>query len=324
MPVSTLGNQTIEAKQFYNRDLLLRATQVCAFANKGTVKNLPINSGNSVSYRRFNALSTITSPLTEGVTPASQSASISEITGTVAQYGGYIEYSDAIDDMGIDPFVSEMMNVLGQQGGESVDAITVNELVNGTSVLYGTGSARNAQSSANPLTYLLVRRAVRTLKANNAMPYYGDRGENGLGGMFLGFIHPNQFHDLKGDTAVQNVLIYNSASGEKFYTQRIPELGQVVWIETTLAPVFAGQGSGAADVYGAIIVGQEAYGVLGFKPDLKGGMRKGSFMSFVEAPGSAGAADPMHQRGTAAWKAYQLPKILNNNYMVRIETGVSA
>lgn len=257
MPVATLGNQTTQAKQYYDKKLLLRAEQVTCFHNMGQVRNLPVNSGNQVSYRRFNALSTITTALTEAVTPLAQTASITEVTGTVAEYGGYIEHSNAIDDLGIDPFVAEMTDVLGQQAGESIDAITVNELVNGTSVSYATGTGRGDQIASSPITFALVRKAVRTLRANNAMPFYGERGQNGMGGMYLGFIHPRAWHDLSGDTNVQNQLIYNAAAGDKFYTQRIPELGGIVWMVSTLAPVFTGAGSGGADVYGTIIVGKK-------------------------------------------------------------------
>jgi hypothetical protein len=41
--------------------------------------------------------------------------------------------------------------------------------------------------------------------------------------------------------------------------------------------------------------------------------------TYVEAPG--GVSDPLHQRRTIGWKVAFKAVILNNNFMVRIETG---
>lgn len=311
----TLGTLTQEAKSYYDRLLLDRALPILGMYKAGQARNIPKNGGNQISYRRFNTLSTATSALTEGTTPSAASLSITEVTGTVAQYGNFVTISDALDMMAIDPVIEETTQLMGENAAQSVEEIIRTELVTGTSVIYGTGSARSSQSAANPITLNLVRKAVRTLAANDAETFYSTRDDNGQGGLYLGFIHPRMWYDLVGDSQVLNTFTYSDP--EKLYTMKIPELAQVAWIKTTKAPVFTGAGASSADVYGALIVGQNAFGVVNIG-------NTGRFNTIVKQLGSAGSADPLDQRASVGWKAYQLPKILNNNFMVRIEAGVSA
>lgn len=316
MSTNTLGTLSAEAKQYYDRLLMERALPILGMYKAGQQRNIPNNGGNQVSFRRINTLSTVTSSLTEGTTPSGVSLSVTEVTGTVAQYGNFVTISDALDVMGIDPIIREATDLLGENAGQSVEEIVRSELVTGTSVLYATGSARSSQTASNPITLALVRKAVRTLDSNDARPFFGDRDEdNGQGGLYLGFIHPRQWFDLIGDTTVLNTFVYSDP--DKLFTLKIPILGGVAWVKTTKAPKFTGSGASSADVYGALICGKDAFGVVNV-----GGT--GKFQTIVKPLGSAGTADPLEQRATIGWKSYQLPKILNNNFMVRIESGVSA
>lgn len=315
MAINTFTNLSEEAKQFYDRNMLLRAKNELVYYMSGQQRNVSKRGGNQISYRRLEALSTVTTPLVESITPAGASLDITEVTVNVQQYGNFVTISDQVDMMGIDPILTEATDVLGQNGGESVDQIVRNEIVTGTSVIYGTGSARNAQSGSNPMTLALLRKAVRTLQMNKSKPFTGDRDGQGMGGYYRLLIGYSQWFDLLSDTNVQNNLVYNDT--DKFYSFKIPELAQCQVFVTNDPPIFVGAGSGAADVHAAILLGKEAFGVANV-----GGT--GKFETIVKAIGSGGTEDPMNQRGTVAWKAYQAPKLLNNNYLVRIETGVTA
>lgn len=156
---------------------------------------------------------------------------------------------------------------------------------------------------------------MRTLRTNDAFAMIGERGENGQGGVFWGYIHPRAWYDLVGDSAVQNTFTYSDP--ENLYKLNLPVLGEVAWFISNKAPVFAGAGSGSADVYGTLIFGREAFGVV----DVGG---TGKFQTKAKPLGSAGTADPLDQRASVGWKSWQLPKILNNNFLCRIEAGVTA
>lgn len=313
--VDTLATLSAEAKQYYDKKMLVRALPVLRMAAAGQQRDIPKNSGNQVSYRRMNTLSTATTALNEGVTPAASALSITEVTGTVAQYGNYVEVTDALDLMGIDMVIREATTLLGENAAQSVEEIVRSEIQAGTTVQYITGSARASQAASNVITFAAIRKMIRTLMTNDTQPYYGKRNDAGMGGMFMGIIHPFPWYDLVGDTTVLNTFTYSDP--DKIYTLEIPQLANVAWIVTTKAPKFAAAGSGGADVYGTLVFGSDAFGVVNV-----GGT--GRLNTLVQPLGSGGTADALFQRATIGWKAFQLPKLLNNNFIGRIESGATA
>ncbi len=74
----------------------------------------------------------------------------------------------------------------------------------------------------------------------------------------------------------------------------------------------------ALDVHATLVFGADAYGVV----DVMG---SGALTTIIKRPGSAGAADPLDQRGTVGAKvAAYTATILNPLWLVRIEHAVSA
>ena len=90
-----------------------------------------------------------------------------------------------------------------------------------------------------------------------------------------------------------------------------------VYSEDAGKPV-AADGYAAPDIHGTLIFGRDAYGTV----DIEG---MGNLHTIIKAPGSAGTADPLDQRCTVAAKvdAYTAV-ILNNDWIVRVEHGVTA
>ncbi len=67
------------------------------------------------------------------------------------------------------------------------------------------------------------------------------------------------------------------------------------------------------DVYATLILGENAYGTT----EIQGG----GLEHIVKQLGSAGAADPLNQRGSCGWKATKAAVRLVEPYMIRIETA---
>jgi N4-gp56 family major capsid protein len=305
----------VESKQFYERNLLYRARQAQVFYKFGLKTSLPQNSGTSVSWRRFNALGHAVTPLAEGATPSSTALSVNEVTATVQEYGNYVGITDALDLMAIDKIMTEATDILGQNAGETIEVVIRNVLQSGTNVLYATGTARANQSPANPISINLLRRALITLEGNNTQRFEADQSERPGSSGFVAFVHPNVVFDIYNDPELKAVLQQNS-NNDHFWTGYIGSIYGVQIYQSTLAPVFAGAGAGSSTVYGTIILGKNAFGVV----DVAG---KGKYELIVKPLGSSGSDDPLDQRGSIGWKAWQAPVILNNNFMVRIESGSS-
>ena len=72
-----------------------------------------------------------------------------------------------------------------------------------------------------------------------------------------------------------------------------------------------GGGTNNSPVYGTLFIAKDAYGVTSPKENVE---------NITKALGSAGSSDPLNQRGTMSWKAYHMAKILEQMYMLRVES----
>lgn len=88
-------------------------------------------------------------------------------------------------------------------------------------------------------------------------------------------------------------------------------------------------GSGSTDIYQTFFIGQESFGTAGVASidpknvDMAGsgdytmtGKDVRPVEIIVKEPGSAGADDPLNQRGSIAWKAANDVEILNSSWII--------
>ena len=308
-----------EMKTFYSNYLISLAEPELVHDQFGQKHPIPKNGGKTIEFRKYSSLAKALTPLTEGVTPDGQKLTMSVVTATVAQYGGFIELSDVLLLTAIDNNLMQATTALASQAGRTLDTITREVLNGGTNVQYAEGqvSARAdlvggsaTESDNHYLTVEAVRKAVRTLKVMNTPR---------INGGFVGIIHPDCAHDLMSDPKWVNVKTYSDPDG--IYEGEIGKIEGVRFVETSEAKLWkkAGKdksgGSAAAsarDVYSTLILGNNAYGVT----EVSGG----GLEHIVKQLGSAGTADPLNQRATAGWKATKVAERLVEQYMVRVET----
>lgn len=297
-----------EMKTFYSNYLIDMAEPELVHDQFGQKHPIPKNGGKTIEFRKYDPLPKALTPLTEGVTPNGQKLSMSTVTATVKQYGGFIELSDMLLLTAIDNNLVEATKLLGSQAGRTLDTITREVLNGGTNVQYAEGQVNSRaelvggqETDNHYLTVNGVRRAVRFLKVMNAPR---------INGYYAGIIHPDCSYDLMEDPKWVNVKTYSDPEG--IYEGEIGRIEGVRFVETSEAKVFTGEGAGGRDVYSTLIMGADAYGVT----EITGG----GLQHIVKQLGSAGTADPLNQRATAGWKATKVAERLVEVYMVRIET----
>lgn len=306
MPQTYAGNAT-QQKTFYNRTLLSRLLPKLVFMQHGQKKPIPKHEGSTVNFRRFNSLAIASTPLVEGVTPAEANPTIAVVNATVQGYGNYVFITDFLDMVGIDPVVTEWMEVMGENAAETLDTVIRDVVAAGTNVLYvGGGPARINVAAANIIDGVSIRTARKIMARNNVKPLDGNA--------YIGFVHPDTSFDIMGDSAWINANQY--AGSTKIFEGELGRLHGIRFIETTLAPVFAGLGAGGCDVYGSLVIGKDAYGV----PDIAGSSKP---ESIVKSLGSAGTSDPLNQRSSVGYKAYLATVRLQELAILRIEHAVS-
>lgn len=305
--VQTLAILTTENKTYYDRLLLERLLPDLVYSDYGQKRNAPKHEGDTINFRKMNSLAVATTPLTEGVMPAGNALSMSAITATVSQYGDFVLMSDKLDLIGIDPVLIEAVQVLAEQAALTIDTINRDIITAGTNVQYAGGKAsRILTTQTDILTGTEIKKAVRTLRRNNVKVVQD--------GSYVGIIGPDVEFDLMSDAMWVDVAKYQNK--EQLLKGELGKLYGVKFVRTSNAKKFAGLGAAGCDIYGTLIVGKDAYGLI----DISG---SGKPESIIKAAGSAGTGDALNQVSSAGWKCLFTAKMLNELNIVRIESAAT-
>jgi N4-gp56 family major capsid protein len=306
---------------YYDRRLLRKAMPRLIHSLYAQTKDLPSGESTVIKFRRYSLLNAATTPLTEGVTPSGSTLAKSDITATVAQYGDYVTMTDKLLMTTTDPVLAEASNVLAQQAGNTLDQLTRDVIIAGTTIQYAsTAAARTDVTAAMKLNLAEIQEAVRTLKNNNAdkitemIDPSDSVGTQSVDACYIGFVHPNTSYDLKNATGFTKVKDY--AQPGKALPGEIGTLDEVRFIESTNAKSYTAGGSGGADVYATLIIAADFYGQTRIAGE--------AMKNIIKPLGSGGSMDPLDQRQTSGWKATFVACRLNEAFAVRIEHGVTA
>jgi len=293
----------------YDRLLLMRARPYLIHSLFGQRRDLRKKAGNTIKFRRYTNLSVATTPIGEGITPAGSQLAKTDLTAVVSQYGDFVEISDVVDLTVEDAVITEAVELLGQQMGETIDAIV-------RDTLSSTASATNASGGLNGNTPTEVTKSdidgeVKTLMGNDAqMISEVIQASNNFG---TAPVPPSYFGLCDTDITDDLANVSNFVSTQE-YGQQMPVLesewgstGRVRWLVSS-----AGKATSESPVqYHCFIVGKNAYGLT----ELEGG----SASTIIKAFGSGGTSDPLDQRASVGWKAFFVSRILNDNFMRNLE-----
>lgn len=322
MAITTRGQIPAEIAAFYDRTLLERGIPSFLHTRFAQVKDIPRMAGvSTVKFRRYASLTAQTTPLAEGITPSGSALSVTDITVTVSQYGDYVTVSDVLTYESQDAVLMEAAELLGEQAADTIDQITRDVLVSGTNVYYGGDATTRLELAAGDnITLTLIKKATRLLKNGNAKkitrmvnPSTGYNTEP-IPASFIGIVHGDTAYDLEGLSGWTPVEKYSSQA--TVMEDEIGKVGQVRFLESSNAKIFQNAGASNEEIYVTLIMGANAYGTTRISGE--------ALKNIVKPLGSAGSADPLDQRATSGWKATFAAKILNNDWIVRLEHTVSA
>lgn len=324
MAVQTYGALTNLQRNAYNMVLLKRLIPYIPMFREGERASIARNQGTTMEWRIFNSLALATSALTEGTPPSDTALSVSKVTKAVSQYGAWVKLSDLLVHQGIDPVWAETFELLGEQAGQSLHTVLINELAAGTNVQYAsTATSRVTVAAGMNLNSTEIREAVRALKRAK-VPRHPD-------GYYHALIHPDASYDLQSDALWQDVAKYNggvaAGGGPNILTGEIGRIHGVRFMESTDAPFFDNAGAASIDVFGTLIYGPRWYGIIDLAaqptPAIDAESNRGVkvYGVPVETPTKD---DPLGQFGTAGWKVGFAAKILQEARGIRVEHAATA
>lgn len=308
------GSLSAEMKTFYEKRLLDQAEPLLVHNQFGDKYPIPANNGKKIEFRKYSALPKALTALTEGVTPAGNSLTVTTVEGTVKQYGDWIQLSDMLQMTAIDNNVVQATKLLSSQAGRTLDTVTREVLAGGTNVIYapkvvdGAETEVLSRSALTPecvLTPFVVMRAAATLEAMNTPK---------IDGSYVLIIHPYCRETLQESPGWVDVVKYKE--GNNTFSGEIGKIGDVRVVTTSEAKVINDstcpvvEDSTYYSVFTSLLLGANAYGVTE--------LENGGLQHIVKQLGYG--EDPLNQRSSCGWKATSAAVRLCEEYMVRIES----
>ena len=317
-------------KRQYERRLLMRA--IPRLVHGRWAMKAQLRGYGSLEWRKYSALSAITTALTEGATPAEQaSPTITTVVATPSWYGAWLGWTDKFNLESFDGDLSWISGVLGEQAGVSADTLIRNAMTDGAGKLYSGAASSRATLDApgDNVTYKDVLIIIATIRANSALPAAGDR--------LIAIIHPHTFSSLMMDATFVNLFTRANSDGDG-NPLRSGYLGTLLGIdfyESANAREYADGGVSTTDTYSMLIIGKESYGCVSMgglvpadvdsqgpgygTPPTGDGKAVSPVSLIVKQLGSGGTEDPLNQRATAGWKFTEDIQILNSSWILDLE-----
>jgi N4-gp56 family major capsid protein len=316
MAITTASSLPAAVQQSFNMKLLSVPTPNMIHKIPAQKDRMPRNGGTTMRYRRYNPLDTALVPLgTSGVTPPSQNLTAVDIDAKISWYGSYVEINEQVVLQSQESVLNEAALRLGVSLRQTEDELTRN-------MLASTAAALDCVNGVNgdiptELTREDIDRVVRTLlSANGHMFLSGIEGEDRFGTSPVrnayfalcstqltsdlsdveGFIHQSQYPNQQA--------VLDSEWGA---------VGNLRFLVSSIGSTAAVASNDGQTVYNVFCVAKEAYACV---------EQDGASAQFIYRP--AVYSGPLAQNVTVGYKFAEVPRILNDSWVIRLRTTLAA
>ena len=294
----------------YSREIEFKALPIMRFSQFATQKTeLGVEPGLTISMLTYDNLK-LGGSLQEMQNMSTQALSGSMKQITVQEHGNAVSNSELLIQSSFDDIMATTTTLLGRDYALVMDCELRDVALSGTNIVYAGGKAsRDAITDADKLQVATIKDAIEVLATNNAPKYQNM--------YWICFVHPHQSRDLRDDSAWINASNYGAP--EQLFTGEIGRIDDTRFIETTLmcngkasatdpaykAELVKGTSENKADIYQAVIFGDQYYGIAWSLP--------------VELRDNG--VEDFGRKRSLAWYAIWGTGLLHNDYGVVIETA---
>lgn len=288
-----------------NRQVIENLEPELYFYDAGKKPDTPAGY-NTVGWAKFTKVDetsvTIGDNTTDGVTPTAIDFDANVITATPAQHRVVISLADMTIELNVINFLAGAAKAIADAMARSIDKAIQTVIMAGTHVIYG--GARTAR------TALADNDVLTASKLNIAATLLDSRYAKKIGGYYVAYAHPYVIWDLRNENGSGNWLeVSKYAAPENIFKG---EIGMLSGIRVVMSP-FIKSFASTVTVYPTLVLGADAYGVSTFQ----------ALKSYV-TPATSSDSDPLAQRRKVGSKVAFATTILEQDNMIRIETGATA
>jgi len=330
MTMSKYGDIGVEAGLTAEAKALKHAEPVLVLQKTCMTKPLGKKKSDTIKFRTPVPFAKATTPLVEGVTPTAKQMQYTRQTATVKQYGNISELSDKVEDLSEDPVLDENSMLMGENAGETVEAVLYGTMKGGTNVFYGAAADAARTDVNDSVSVARVRAVVKFLKAQKGKPITKvldgspKYGSSSVEAAYVCYCHTDLENDIRNMTGFTSVADYGNR--KPICPEELGSLENVRFVTSPELEPFADSGSATlngmvtsgtkVDVYPMIFVAQNAVACV----PLKG---RGAIEPSIINPGTKSASDPLGQRGYVGWKTWFASLITNQAWIARLEVGAT-
>lgn len=210
---------------YYKTQFLKEMAKKSVFYEAAMKQPLPPHNGKTVQFRLEvpYTVPAVPAALSEGTPPAPLSPTVNEVLIGIKQYGDYTAVSDLASFTAVDDIVASEIDKITRLQHEKIEILSIIGLKLASHAVYAADAngtvptSMAALTSANVLTSLELRKAVRFLKKKGVEPYY----RNGKP-YFRCIANPDSTFMLQDDDAWRDVSTYQNS--EAIYNGEIGRL----------------------------------------------------------------------------------------------------
>lgn len=284
----------------YSSLIMFAAQPVERFVQFAEIREeLGITPGLSIQFLKYNALTDATD-LTEETDLTVENLASSTVSITVGEKGHAVGITELLLQSAFTDVMADATVQLGLNFAKKEDSDLRDTVLGVGNVKYGYASSvaadsRAALTSSHIFDTALVKDSAEVLATAN-VPKVG-------GEFYVDFVHPHQARGLRDDSHWVSANEY--AGSRAIFLGECGMYEDTVFIETTQMPILTGSGSGASNVYQAVMIGDMLYG---YAISLPVELRDSGVIDFG-------------RKHAIAWYSIWGSGLLNSDFGVRQETG---
>lgn len=230
--VNAMGAGKLAPELFYTKqllDMIRLAPDQYVYYKLAEVSPIP-NKADKLQLRRWAPLRAHDVPLAEGIPPISDKASMEYYEIPAFQYGRYMEFSDKVDFMMIDPIIAVYTKEYSIVAVETLDLLARNALLAVANPVYaGLVPDFEALTVDSHAAIEDLRLIVLNLKRRLIKPRTGQN--------YLVVISPEVEFDFVNDPTVQQYMTINQSTYQVFSSSTIPAMFNLTFMTTLAAPM---------------------------------------------------------------------------------------